>query len=479
MTPSGKFYLALGIVGVAGLGTAVVLSRRRRSGFRGMWSEDTTKLASIADDEVTVIWKLPPGPSPKDARSTYADLCSRGGGPHRWMRPMHLTTHKPPDPWREPENQPLPWWTAGGTCPGCSRICGVACYAARAQNYYDFAVRRVPWSNLCDLMSGKGLPKIVEKELPGRQRYTVSERTPGVFRPETGPGATETSGVVDYWSKDLVVDPRKVRRVMVRVHETGDFFDPKYAEQWLTYARRYVDRYNREMQEYQSGSRQAPPPRVYFWAYTRSWRDPRFRPVLRQFSKIRYPEEIVDGKRLQAGDAFSVLLSADADTGVPWAKDARGRIMPVAYLLTKHDFALASPINNRVPGVIFQDYNLRKETLPTGEQFGTKVCRAEFMTPAQEELVAKLEKKAGRSLKAEELKKLGLRKVGCGTCHMCQPNAVQAIADNAWSRFLRAARAGIDGPQLAVNDLALRSDDTTDYERFSRRKRTGCRLCRP
>lgn len=466
MNREGRIYLALGGLGALGLATAVFLARRDRKAYRGIWASDTSKLASVRPDEVTVIWKLPPGPTPEgDVRRAYRSMCGTGGGPKKWMRPMVPKGQEPADPWNKPENQPLSWWTTGGTCPGCSRICGVSCYAAKAQNYYDWQARRVPWANLCDMMQGKGLPKIVERELPRASDRVEVPR--GARWSERGPSARKISGPSDYWSNELVVDPQRIRRIYVRVHETGDFFDPEYARLWLRYAQDYVKRYGREMRKYESGKRSAPPPRLYLWAYTRSWRDKRFRKVLGEFSKIRYPEERVDGRRLRAQDAFSILLSADADTGVPWAKDARGRIMPVAYLLTKHDWAAAAALNNRVPGIVFQDYDLRKGVVPEGTKFGTRICRAEFMTPEQEAEIERLEAEAGRSLTADELKKKGLRKIGCGTCHLCQPNSIQAVADTAWRRFTNAARAGVDQPRVAESDLAMRADSTTAYESFA------------
>ncbi len=550
---SWVWYAVGAVAGAAGIAGLAVLARRRGDGgLHGIWSSDTTKLASIYPDELTIIWKLPPGPVPQvrpaDRRRAYQELCSRvspreewrGRGPQAWMRPMvptgkRWTRRFGKEPWRKPENQPLPWWTEGGTCPGCSQVCGVSCYAGRAQNYYDWVVRRVPYANLCDLMAGKGIPRIREDltgELGRKRQLSGSEAvlTPQSWRPTHGPAARPAPPPqADYWTNEVVVNPRKIRRVYIRVHETGDFFDAAYARQWLAEAKRYVtEYYPRELRRFQAGQRDVPPPRIYWWAYTRSWRDEGIRPVLREFSRLRYPAfcwsregripvvhesvaeaarrrrarkgEIVPAKKRrwrqvwEAGqkcereqDAFAVLLSADADTGVPWMRDARRRIMPVAYLATAYDKLHLPQLLNKVPGVVFQDYELRTQVSPEVLFQGSRICRAEFRTPKWQQEIDEVVRRHGLPSEDEARATLGEKagdkpqhprakreleaidkqhKLGCGVCGYCRPNNIQAIADASWNRFIAAARVGADESVRAELELGRRSDRLTDYERF-------------
>jgi hypothetical protein len=494
-------------VAVAGL-VVGAFALRRREDFRGVWSEDTSKLKSKKTDEVTVIWKLPPGPPPvgtyEERRKEYAKYCRRGGGPKKWMRPLTPTT--PPkdsgiskkdwvqDPWRKPENQPLSWWLQGGTCPGCSTVCGAECYAAKGQNYNDWAVRRRPWINLCDTVAGKGIPRIVEEDKNFRaKRVRFEETHEAEWDPPFGPDAKPVGRLPkDYWTNELVVNPAKVRRVFVRVHETGDFFDPEYAKQWLAHAREYVDKtYPRELERYLRGERKHAPVRIFWWAYTRSWRDPKIRPILRKFSKLRYPEiperSGLKPKYRKAKDAFGILLSSDADTGVPWMKDERGRIIPVTYMLTRHDGIAhaAKRLDNRVPGIIFQDRDLRDEVIIGLKRFGAPICPAEgrkealqhainavvakYQLPSEREAV-RTDKGVARHPEAREeiLKIRKNKKIGCGDCKMCRPDSARKITDVTWNRFIRQAQEGVDSGVEAEFQLAKRSGDMTAYEHFMR-----------
>lgn len=494
--------VATGAVAAAGAG--IMLLRRRRQRIRdlqGLWTTETEKLQRARPDEFAIVWKLPPGPPPRgperNRRKHYKKLCAAGGGPRKWMRPMAPKGAKPPDPLNKPENQPLPWWIGGGgTCPGASYQCGASCYAATRKNYYDWAVRRPAWVNLCDVVAGKGLPRIREAELPGETGAIVQPLRKQEWNPKWGPEAKPVGRLAsDYWSNELVVDPRKIRKIFVRVHETGDFFDRKYAQLWWKYANDYVNKYyKREMERYLRGERDTRPPMILWWAYSRSWRDPKILPELRRFSLIRYPR--IDAERctekgcerveIAPRDAFSILLSADADTGVPWIKDERGRIMPVAYLLAKNEGleAAAQRILNRVPGIIFQDVSLRREVIGGGRRFGTPVCPAEARKPEWQaeidEVLRRFEIPDERTARsrlpsgeykypeaAEALEVIDAKyKRGCGRCSMCMPESIQRLTDQTWQRFVNASRAGLDLSQIGEMDLLRRADDITEYERF-------------
>lgn len=413
------------------------------------------------------------------------------------------------DPWRKPDNQPLPWWIGeSGTCPGCSRVCGLSCYAAKANNYYDFATRRVPHTNLCDLVAGKGIPKIREKLSKGAAAAELVVKNPQKWMPPYGPEARPVGDLKkDYWTNVAYVNPYKVRKLFVRVHETGDFFDTAYARQWFKEASDYVnDYYPREVERFRRGEREVPPPRIYWWAYTRSWRFPAIRKVLQQFSTLRYPAEAwskdarhlaldwdpktgqaktawrVGEKQEPEQDAFAILLSADADTGVPWMKDAENRIMPVAYLFSEPDVTQADTLVNRVPGVLLQDYELRRNLSNKGLLVGSLVCPAEIRTKKWQAAIDRVMVQYGfdpskpsdeNRARAEgtESRKAVLAvdkqfKRGCGRCGMCRPNQVQKLANATWKRFVKAAREGAPLESKADGLLRDRSDDLTAYEQF-------------
>ncbi|MGL4554120.1 MAG: GP88 family protein [Gemmataceae bacterium] len=127
---------------------------------------------------------------------------------------------------------------AVATCPGRSAACEGVCYATRARFRFPTVRERLRWC------------------------YEQSRRGDFVRR------------VVD--------EARRTGVVVLRLHVSGDFYSPGYAEKWLLAMRRL--------------------PRVRHFFYTRSWRVPAVEPWLRRMALL--------------GNC-RVWFSCDRDTGVP------------------------------------------------------------------------------------------------------------------------------------------------------------------
>lgn len=124
---------------------------------------------------------------------------------------------------------------------------------------------------------------------------------------------------------------------VVRVHTAGDFFSPAYAWAWHRVARRN--------------------PGVTFFAYTRSWRRPGFRPVLRA---------------LAARPNVHLWWSVDPETGMPGRPPPRG--VRLAYLQAAAADRPAGPVD-----LVFRAHALRRT--PRRVVAGAPVCPTETGYP--------------------------------------------------------------------------------------------------
>jgi hypothetical protein len=541
--------VATGAAVVAGL-VASRRSRSRGAGLGGTWSDSVEKLVSptgkvTKDKGVILSWALPPGPPPgrqSEARSDLRQICRKAGGKKALYKLRQ-------EPWEEqaarlglPERIIEQYGTAGreklakiypgkshkvnaeiqkqrtaavakylgiseeeaerrmptgldrlhdrigewwenGTCPGCSEQCSRSCYVAKTASSY-FGSQRQMWGNICDLVEGKGLPEIREDFCEGITRSRGEDRPCGVKAAVKLVKRTD-----DPNSRDAVVDSRRLDAIYLRVHVSGDFFDKDYAKAWLDHAKKSVEWYKREYAKWQRGERKNPPVRVYYWAYTRSWRvgmksnhqkpDPQLLDVLRTLPTIEYPEErwpdwaaaeaaqdkqhadkpgkLPGDVRRGAKQAFAVLLSADSSTGIPWVKDKHNRIMPVSFVLTESDLTtldeqgmpMVHEWDRKIPGIILRDHSLRKlSKAPEGSWEQGKV---KFVCPMEDP--AKL---------LEEKEKIG----GCYNCRLCLPDHSQKVADVAFQRHLRGWPTG---ESFALWETAKRGNDLDWYDEWKKR----------
>lgn len=542
--------IGIGLVTLAGAAAVVgaVASRRRRSGaFGGTWSDSVEKLVSPTgevqkDKGVIISWALPPGPPPgkqSEARGDLRQICRSAGGKKALYKLRQ-------EPWEEqaarlglpkatiarygksgreklakiyPEHKVnaeiqkqrtaavakylgiseeearrrMPtgldrlharignWWE-NGTCPGCSEQCSRSCYVAKTASSY-FGSQRQMWGNICDVVEGRGLPEIREDSCEG---VTGKSRKDRPCKVKSGIKLIDRPD--DPASRDAVVNSRKLDAVYIRVHVSGDFFDEAYAKAWLDHAKKSVERYKREYAEWQRGERKNPPLRVYYWAYTRSWRvgmkanhqkpDPKILDVIRELPTVEYPEErwpdwaaaeaakdkcggdqhpCAPGElRRKAKQAFAVLLSADSSTGIPWVKDKNDRIMPVSFVLTEsdlttlddHGMPMVHEWDRKIPGIILRDHSLRKVSkAPEGSWEEGKV---KFVCPMEDP--AKL---------LEEKEKIG----GCYNCRLCLPDHSQKVADVAFRRHLRGWPTG---ESFALWETAKRGQDIDWYDEWKK-----------
>ncbi len=102
----------------------------------------------------------------------------------------------------------------------------------------------------------------------------------------------------------------------LRVHVSGDFYDPGYVRKWVRIAEKCH--------------------RTKFYAYTRSWRLPEFQKVLQELAKLRN---------------WRLWWSCDAETGIP---DQFPERVELAYLQTEHG---QDPGNSKV---VFRLKRLRR-----------------------------------------------------------------------------------------------------------------------
>lgn len=103
---------------------------------------------------------------------------------------------------------------------------------------------------------------------------------------------------------------------VVRIHVSGDFYDPAYASKWVEIAERCPD--------------------VTFYCYTRSWRVAEIVPVLEELAAL---------------ENTRMWYSADDDTGIPERVPCGVR---VAYLLRTEDDRGAETVD-----LVFRDKPLR------------------------------------------------------------------------------------------------------------------------
>ncbi|AMV24025.1 hypothetical protein VT84_06490 [Gemmata sp. SH-PL17] len=156
------------------------------------------------------------------------------------------------------------------TCPGRSKVCEAACYATRGRFHTSLVRDRLRWC------------------LAQSKRPDFADR---MVREVRGKGA-----------------------LVVRVHVSGDFYDPEYAGKWLSVFRRC--------------------PTATFYFYTRSWRVAEVVPVLEQATAL---------------DNVRAWYSADVETGLPDPLPERVR---VAWLQTDPDEPVAG-------NLVFRDEPVR------------------------------------------------------------------------------------------------------------------------
>jgi len=162
------------------------------------------------------------------------------------------------------------------TCPGSSSVCERVCYANRGRYLFPQVRRRLRWN----------LARARQPDFADRMADEV----------------------------------RRKGCLVVRVHASGDFFSAAYAEAWLAVMRA------------------VPQPR-YYW-YSRSWRDPAIRLVL---------------KRMAALSCCRGWFSTDDETGVP--EDLPDSVR-VAHLLSRGD----EPVPDA--HLVFRPRGLRRIPLP-------------------------------------------------------------------------------------------------------------------
>jgi hypothetical protein len=128
---------------------------------------------------------------------------------------------------------------------------------------------------------------------------------------------------------------------LLRVHVAGDLFSRDYARAWVRVMRASPD--------------------TTFWLYTRAWRDPGLRPVLRQMARLRN---------------VRLWFSADVDSGLPHRLPARVR---VAWLMTGPDEVPPGPAD-----LVFRTRNLKSRiarAVVAGDGSAVPVCPTETGLP--------------------------------------------------------------------------------------------------
>lgn len=127
---------------------------------------------------------------------------------------------------------------------------------------------------------------------------------------------------------------------LLRVHVAGDLFSPAYARAWLRIFKRC--------------------PGTTFWFYTRSWRLPKFRPILARMAALPH---------------VHVWFSADVDTGLP--RNAPRKVR-TAWLLGRADEVPSAPV-----GLVFRTKRARTVPARTVPVSGTPVpvCPTETGLP--------------------------------------------------------------------------------------------------
>lgn len=453
------------ILGGLGLGAGLALFLRPRStsSLSGAFSDSVEKFKQPdgKSKKVTIFsWSLPPGPPPDGVRKGFESMCRRTGGKGALYRAL---TGKKGDMARLRKRFAAMWEV--GTCPGCSTRCAEFCYPTKTTSAASMSSQRMTWGNLCDVVDGIRLPRVRSVDCAGSKQGICSKRSKGVKKVDGDP---------DRYSNDVIATGRgDADTVWIRVHVAGDFFDPEYVKLWRNNVEWHLAQYRRDLAAWHRGERKDPPVRVYFWSYTRSWRigakrdsnrpDPTMLKELRQLPVPEYPEEIYPAwhekagqRRRAARQAFGLNLSADGATGVPWVKDAKGRIMPVAFLLTGPDL-LAQDEKGRpaveswdakVPGVILRDHELRSLPVKGQEVFNRFQDRFYCL--------AEVPGKGGKKKAAE----------GCINCGRCWPGTGQGIAEYVLKRNLVAEQLGVDVDRMTTWDMAKRGAAVDLYEKW-------------
>lgn len=176
------------------------------------------------------------------------------------------------------------------TCPGRSDLCARVCYA-RSGRFRTRTMRSRLAENLAAAQAGDFVTRITT-EVHRRGVHTL------------------------------------------RIHVSGDFFDPEYALAWAAIARRC--------------------PRTTLYAYSRSWREPSLVPALEKLARL---------------DNVRLWFSCDAETGLPADIPSGVR---VAYLQTdRHEHPAGD--------LVFRVRPLRGE--PTSRSPLTVVCPTEVAIP--------------------------------------------------------------------------------------------------
>jgi hypothetical protein len=147
---------------------------------------------------------------------------------------------------------------AGSTCPGQSAACA-SCYAQRGRWLFPAVRDALTWN------------------------YRMARRK--------------------FFVEEMTEELRRRRVKVLRLHSSGDFFDPVYVAKWVSILSRS--------------------PSVTAYTYTRSWRVPTIMPALVELAGL---------------DNFRLWFSADADTGMPieippgvrvaWLQEDEGDAIP-------------------------------------------------------------------------------------------------------------------------------------------------------
>lgn len=148
---------------------------------------------------------------------------------------------------------------------------------------------------------------------------------------------------------------------ILRVHVGGELFSVDYAEKWLTVFKACPD--------------------TKFFLWTRVWRLPRFRGVLRAMARLTN---------------VRLWYSCDKDTGVPTRRDTPKRVKLAYMQIAEDDLPLRGDL-------VFRVHHLRKKpakTVPAvrpGER-SVPICPTETALPGHETVTCSSCKKCWRSL---------------------------------------------------------------------------------
>lgn len=179
---------------------------------------------------------------------------------------------------------------AGRTCPGKTLRCETACYALRGR--YNTKTNKA----------------IRQRKLAATKRKSFVAR--------------------------MVAEINQGKVSVVRIHDSGDFYDVSYIKKWIKIAKAC--------------------PGVRFFTYTRSWRLPSLVPSLRDFSLLRN---------------VRLWLSTDIETGPPVFVSKRCR---VAYMQSEE-----GDLPKFTADLAFRVHKLRKKVVKRIGSNGILVCPPE------------------------------------------------------------------------------------------------------